>query len=41
MLFAGDLNQGDEEKLIGIPVGLLNDREKVNKEGLYLEGVQG
>merc|ERR1719476_1238938 len=25
--------QGDEEKRLGIPVGMLNDREKVNRAG--------
>merc|ERR1719359_1788493 len=26
-------NQGDEEKQLGIPVGMLNDRDKVNRPG--------
>merc|ERR1719502_518401 len=26
-------NQGDEEKKLGIPIGMLNDREKVNRSG--------
>jgi cAMP-specific phosphodiesterase 4 len=26
-------NQGDEEKRLGIPVGMLNDRDKVNRSG--------
>ena len=26
-------NQGDEEKSLGLPVGMLNDRDKVNKPG--------
>merc|ERR1712072_1530369 len=26
-------NQGDEEKTLGIPVGMLNDRDKVNRPG--------
>merc|ERR1739848_268015 len=26
-------NQGDEEKHLGIPVGMLNDRDKINRPG--------
>lgn len=33
MCWRSFFDQGDEEKLLGIPVGMLNDRDKINRPG--------